>query len=557
MDILSNLDLFSVGITIAGIAILGFTVFFSNPKSITNRSFVFFSVISICWGIVNYLNYKFTTPFYILLSLRLVIFFATWHAFSLLELMYVFPDEEKTFSKKFKFILFPLVIITSLLTLTPLVFDKITFLASPGEVSTVSKGPAILLFLIVTVFNIVAAFYILYKKTKKAEKEEKKQFTVIFIGLLITFFLLGTFNFLLPSLFDMNSLIPFGALFIFPFIAFTSFTIIRYKLFNIKVTGTALLTFTLSIVSFLEILYSTSIEEIILRISVFILILIISILLVKTVLKEVQTREKIELLARDLESANNRLKELDQQKTEFISFATHQLRGPLAAIKGYASLILEGDYGPASDGIKEAVRIMFDSTQSLVIIVGDYLNVSRIEQGRMRYDFQDFDLKDLVNDVVKELAPNVKFAGLTLDYKIPTDTFLVNADKGKIKEVISNLIDNSTKYTKNGGLTIHLEKIDGLKCRIYVQDTGIGIPKEVMPKLFEKFSRAPDASKTNIMGTGLGLFVAKNIIEAHPGGKIWAESEGAGKGSTFIIELCLKDNNPKVGGTVKDFAKSL
>ena len=121
------------------------------------------------------------------------------------------------------------------------------------------------------------------------------------------------------------------------------------------------------------------------------------------------------------------------------------------------------------------------------------------------------------------------------------ETCLVNADKGKIKEVISNLIDNATKYTKKGGISIKLEKVGAEKCRISVSDNGIGIPKEVMPKLFEKFSRAEDASKTNIMGTGLGLYVAKSIIEQHKG-RIWAESEGEGKGSTFTVTIPLRQD---------------
>ncbi|MDD5318913.1 MAG: HAMP domain-containing sensor histidine kinase [Candidatus Pacebacteria bacterium] len=267
---------------------------------------------------------------------------------------------------------------------------------------------------------------------------------------------------------------------------------------------------------------------------------IFSYLIIKGVYKEVANREKIEHLAEELEKTNESLQELDQQKSEFVSLASHQLRGPLSAVKGYASLILEGDFGSINDQVKDAVQKMFESTQGLVVLVNDYLNVSRIEQGRMEYDFSLFDLKELVCTVVSELRPTIETAKLTLDFDVdshqdvagvisttsvsPTATFMVNADKVKIKQVISNIIDNAVKYTPKGGIHVWIKRVESSmmadkvsakpKILITISDTGVGILPEVLPRLFEKFTRAPDANKTNIMGTGLGLFVAKKFIEA-------------------------------------------
>jgi signal transduction histidine kinase len=120
---------------------------------------------------------------------------------------------------------------------------------------------------------------------------------------------------------------------------------------------------------------------------------------------------------------------------------------------------------------------------------------------------------------------------------------MVNADKGKIKQVLGNIIDNSIKYTPTGGIHVWITaKIPEKKILISISDTGVGIHPEVLPKLFAKFTRAPDASKTNILGTGLGLYVAKKMIEAHHG-RIWAESAGPGKGSTFFVELDAQEGD--------------
>jgi signal transduction histidine kinase len=267
------------------------------------------------------------------------------------------------------------------------------------------------------------------------------------------------------------------------------------------------------------------------------------ILLVRSVEKEIQAREKIEFQKKEMEiinlklsAANDRLKDLDKQKTEFVSFASHQLRSPLTAMKGYASLILEGDYGPITEDLKKAAQIIFDSTKTLAIVVDDYLNVSRIELGQMKYDFASFDLRVLVQDVVDELKPNVEKAGLKLESNFEEGVaYTVKGDKEKLKQVVTNIVDNSVKYTPSGKISISLEE-DNKKIRLIVTDTGIGIAKEVIPKLFSKFSRAANANKTNMRGTGLGLFIAREIVNAHKG-KIWVESEGDGKGSKFVVEI--------------------
>jgi signal transduction histidine kinase len=244
-------------------------------------------------------------------------------------------------------------------------------------------------------------------------------------------------------------------------------------------------------------------------------------------------------LAKDLKAANSRLTELNRQKSEFVSFATHQLRAPLTAMKGYASLLLEGDMGVLPESAKLGVSRISDSTNTLVSIVNDYLNISRIELGAMKYAFEVIDLKMLVEDVVAEVKPNIDKTGVKFSFSAENSgtDYRTTADRDKMKQVIGNLIDNSLKYTPSGSIMASLSLDHKKHVFVFaVKDTGVGIAPETLPRLFQKFSRASNANKTNIRGTGLGLYVAKEIVEAHHG-SIRAESEGEGKGSTFIMEL--------------------
>ncbi|MBP9847211.1 MAG: hypothetical protein KBD43_14220 [Saprospiraceae bacterium] len=320
--------------------------------------------------------------------------------------------------------------------------------------------------------------------------------------------------------------------------AISGYAIMRYQLFDVRVVSTQIFIFSLWIFIFVRVLLSRSFQEQVLNLILLFVTIILGLLLNKSVKKEVESREKIELLAEDLEKANVRLTDLNRQKSEFVSFATHQLRGPLTAMKGYASLILEGEMGELNAEVRNGVVRISDSANTLVNIVNDYLNISRIELGAMKYAFETIDLQNLVEDVVAELKPNIDKAGIKFTFTSEQGIdYRTTADKDKLKQVFLNIIDNSLKYTPRGSIYAHLS-LDKVKHHFVftIRDTGVGIAPETLPHLFQKFSRAENASKTNIRGTGLGLYVAKEMIEAHHG-TIRAESRGEGQGSTFIVEL--------------------
>lgn len=261
---------------------------------------------------------------------------------------------------------------------------------------------------------------------------------------------------------------------------------------------------------------------------------LIGYILVQSLQRELEQRKEIEDQRAKLQIANERLKELDQVKSEFLSVASHQLRAPITAIRGYAANITEASYGAVPEHLKEPLETIQEASRLMATSIDDYLNISRIEQGRMKYDKIEFNLADLARKVAAELTPVAAKKKLELKLEVP-ENLKVNADIGKMKQVITNLVDNAIKYTGQGSVSLTVAQ-EGGKAIITISDTGIGIAPEEIGGLFEKFKRARGASKVNTTGTGLGLYVAKQLVQGH-GGSIRAESDGPGKGSRFIVEL--------------------
>lgn len=255
-----------------------------------------------------------------------------------------------------------------------------------------------------------------------------------------------------------------------------------------------------------------------------------------TLYKELQeSNKKLAETNNHLNVANNKLKELDRQKTEFVSMASHQLRSPLTAIKGYSSMLLEGSFGELGEKVNDAVHVIYQSSQKLVMVIEDFLNVSRIELGTMKYTIDELDMAEVAKKVFDELSMIIKGKGLVFEFYADDSSHKVNADVGKLSQVIGNIIDNAAKYTPEGKIKVSVTR-QGNMVRFMSEDTGVGMAPDLIPKLFQRFMRADDAGKVNILGTGQGLYVAKQLIEGQ-GGKVIAESDGVGKGSRFIVEL--------------------
>lgn len=410
-----------------------------------------------------------------------------------------------------------------------------------GIVYTINNGYVLYSILVMTFF-LLGCFY-LYRQYKKATDDlQKTEVKYILLGYLLSYFLATVTDLILPY-FGVYEYTWMGPLFTLILVGSIFAAISKYRLFNAKVIATQLFIFSLWVFILVRAAAATDPVDKIANVLLLLLTVIIGIFLIRSVFREVEQREKIEKLAADLEVANEKLREMDLQKSEFVSIASHQLRSPLTAIKGYTSMLLEGSYGDISEKVRGTLERIFQSGQTLVVVIENFLNLSRIEQGRMAYTMTPLDLRVLTRQVVDQLSPNAQKKGLNLSYDFhpteepeSTSLFTVTADGEKIRQVILNLLDNSIKYTPKGTVRVLLEKAKTRGIRLTISDTGIGMSKETIEKLFKKFSRADGAGKVNAGGSGLGLYLAGEIMAAHKG-KVWAESEGEGKGSSFIVEL--------------------
>jgi len=236
---------------------------------------------------------------------------------------------------------------------------------------------------------------------------------------------------------------------------------------------------------------------------------------------------------------------IEKMKTEFVSVAAHQLRTPLSAVKWIVRMMIDGDLGPIPKNQREFLERTYKSNERMIRLVNDMLNVSKIEEGRFLYNLKSGSLDKITKMVISDLSKETESRGLQLEYNKPNSSIPnIKMDTEKITLAIHNLIDNAINYTKTGGIGVSVEflkKDDNLL--FTVKDTGIGIPQAQQKRVFDRFFRTTNALKTETEGTGLGLFIAKNIIEAH-GGKIWFESK-QDKGSTFFFKLPVGEGNLK------------
>lgn len=248
--------------------------------------------------------------------------------------------------------------------------------------------------------------------------------------------------------------------------------------------------------------------------------------------RNIKLFDQIRLTNEQLEVANKHLQELDRAKSEFVSIASHQLRTPMTGIMGYLSMMTQGDFGKIAPAHQKILSDLLAESQRMIRLINQFLNVSKIEAGKFTYTKNPVHIEELINREIEETSKAAKDKGLKLTTKLPkTPLPVVVADADKLQDVVLNLIDNAIKYTAAGSIVVGAEALDD-HIHVWVKDTGIGIKKEDAPELFNKFVRGSGIAQIHPDGSGLGLFIAKSIVDSH-GGRIWAESDGEGKGSTF------------------------
>ena len=339
-----------------------------------------------------------------------------------------------------------------------------------------------------------------------------------------------------------------------------SVAVLRYQLFDLRIVAAELLTFSIWTFIFIRSLFANDFQDRLIDLSLLSLTVVFGVFLILSVRKEVHSREEISRLAEDLRKANLELKKLDQLKSEFVSLASHQLRTPLTVIKGYISMIQEGSFGKVSEELKDALRKIYFSNERLINLVGDFLNLSRIESGRMKYLFEATSVEEVVQSVYEEFKEVVKEKKLEFSYEKPKKSLpQAMIDKQKFRQVIMNLADNAVKYTNKGFIKLKVEEESGAggpTALISVSDSGIGMSPEDLATIFKRFARGEQGFKSNTGGLGLGLYLAKRIVTDH-GGEIWATSEGLDKGSTLWVRVPARALADKREQEFKEFVSKI
>ncbi|HMI09189.1 MAG TPA: ATP-binding protein [Candidatus Saccharimonadales bacterium] len=252
----------------------------------------------------------------------------------------------------------------------------------------------------------------------------------------------------------------------------------------------------------------------------------------------VTLQAKVNEATSQLRRTNTELRRLDEAKDEFVSMASHQLRTPLTSVKGYLSMVLEGDAGKISDTQKKLLGEAFTSSERMVHLINDFLNVSRLQTGKFMLESRALNLAKIVGQEVDSLQSTAGAHALKLRYRMPSHFPILYIDESKIRQVVMNFIDNSIYYSKEDStITVTLE-IEDSEAVLKVHDTGIGVPEAEQVHIFTKFFRAANARRQRPDGTGVGLFLAKKVIVAHGGSMVFESTES--EGSTFGFRLPIK-----------------
>lgn len=526
---------------IATIGIILADTIIRQEKSVTNSTVATFFISIVFWILFAHLGDSKPLQAYSLLFNRIVYASLFFWFYSLALLPFVFPKDSNIVKKPIRIVLLSIVSILAILTIFTDKFLARVELHSWGAENI--DGPWVGIMYAFTVLGILPLirFFWVYKKSNKEQKNQLKYF-FLGLGIFIAFVLLIYMG--VQNITGTDQYYRYGNYSAVFLIGFTAYAIIKHHLFDIRVILTEVAVILINIVSAVQVFTANSITEAVFRFIFLAVILAGSLLLVRSVKREIEQRKKIQKLAADLEAANAQLKKMDELKDDFISMASHELNTPVSAIKGYLSMILEeGIGGKIPAQVRDYLEKVYSASQRLGTMIKDLLNVSRIESGRIHLIYEQKPIENLIEQAIGEIMSKAKEVHHSLTFKKPASPMpLTWFDVTRIMEVLINLIGNAIKYTDPGGKIETSVSANDKFITISVKDNGRGIPKDKQDQLFSKFAQV-DILKDEIKGTGLGMYISKKFIELHSG-KIWFKSEGEGKGTTFYFTLPILKDKP-------------
>ncbi|MFA7301847.1 MAG: ATP-binding protein [Candidatus Shapirobacteria bacterium] len=373
-------------------------------------------------------------------------------------------------------------------------------------------------------FSVVKSFF--DKKISNIFKKEVSLLGVSLIFLLtILYFTWNSELFNIPFEYEQLGFIGLAI-----FLITLVFTVVKFKLFNIKLISTQALVWSVAVLVGSQLFFVDTVINTILVSITLLLSLVLGFLIIRSVKKEIKSREHIQKLADELEIAG-------EAQAETLRFITHQVKGVFTNTKGALSSILEGDYDPIPESLRKMVQNLFVIQNGGVDSVQAFLSASQLENGNP-YVMKDLNFKDIVSEACIQLKMKAEKKGLVFETSIPdSESYKMKGDGVYLSNAILNIINNAVCYTKTGTIHVSLSKVEDKFALFSVKDTGVGITQEDGQQLFTKYGHGKDSRLINVDSNGLGLYLVKKIIDAHQG-TVWYESE-VGKGTTFFVKLPL------------------
>ena len=504
--------------------ILALFIFFKGPKKLANRLLLLLTLAFTIWVFCDLVTWATEFPSYTMFSWSLLILFEPLVYFFAFYFFYVLIFE-KDFSTIQKILFsFPL-LITFLLTPTRL--GLLGYDVSNCDRAAVEGIVATYGYAIEILYVFLILGFLIYFLTKNKDITEKRKAVLITTG--IVAFLLSFSLGNITEVFTQNWYIGQYGLFGAPvFVGFLAYVMVKYKTFNTKIFGAQALVVAVGVmvVSMLFVRYIENVRYVI--IGTLILFIPLGYQLIRSVKREIESREKIEKLAEELKTAN-------QGQSSLIHFMNHQIKGRFGNIKNIFAELLTDDYGTMPPATEPLLHKGADEANVGINYVTGILKGASAENGTLQYEMKSMDLKTLVEDVAKKQKEYAEKKGLEFSLDIDSGDYSMSADVGQLGEAVKNLIDNAINYTITGSVSVKLSQTDK-NILFKVTDTGVGITQEDKERLFKAGGRGVNSLKVNINATGYGLVFVKNVALAHKG-RVWVESDGHEKGSTFYLEL--------------------
>jgi len=503
--------------------VIGLIILLRQRHQLASLAFVFFTVGISFWAMTNAFFQVTTNTFWGMIFALSAYYAGIVIALPFYSFAVNFPksqslDKQQRLRKILWIygIVWGIVITVPGLTLQSVVYDPI------GRIIT---GPGFTFYGLSALLFLGSGVVVLWRKRKFAiDPIERRQISLILMSVVIPTVFGMTFNIILPF-FNNYSLVWLGPDFTLILVGLMAYAIIKHNLFNIQLLATEIFTTLLGLGLVVELISSKSVSELFVRIIILLIFLFIASQLIRSVYAEVKAKDALQRLL--------------EVKTDFIQAASHQLRTPLTAIRGVLTMQYEGDYDDISDADRKILQYkLLQSVDRLTNIVNDLLRSAELENG-LTGEFKSGQVEPLVQQAIDTLEPNFKKKQIQFNYKLPTTPlprFSMRASY--LQQVFLNLLDNAERYTPEGGkVTAKLYQED--QTIIFtVTDSGIGISAEDRKTIFTKFGRSESAKAAQPIGTGLGLYIVKQIVEQH-GGTIAVDSAGEGQGSTFTVRLPL------------------